>query len=81
MNENHQKIVRIEKNRVELGIILEASKTQRRGVQIKEIKVFLVVFVSVPSFFSEFFHPLILLFIYSFIHLFIFYFLIDLSID
>ena len=39
VNENFQKTVRVGKNREELGIVLEPSKKQQKGVQIKEILV------------------------------------------
>ncbi|XP_065068288.1 uncharacterized protein LOC135693678 isoform X2 [Rhopilema esculentum] len=37
VSEAHQKVVKIEKGREELGLVLEASKRQKRGVQIKSI--------------------------------------------
>ena len=39
VSEAHQKVVKIEKGREELGLVLEASKRQKRGVQIKSIMV------------------------------------------
>ena len=39
INENGQKTVLVEKNRKELGIVLEPSKKMQKGVQVKEILV------------------------------------------
>ena len=42
VSESRQMTVRIEKGRPELGLLLEATRKERRGVQIKTIEVSIV---------------------------------------
>ena len=42
VSESRQMTIRIEKSRPELGLLLEATKKERRGVQIKTIEVSMV---------------------------------------